>query len=190
MNEPLPPKPTESDAPPPTAPNQPSPTTISQVDAPKEPDFAMELKDVSLVPSEMPDTRAGSPFSRRVDAPKDDARTWFKSKGYEDCYVYVALVNSKDGHTVRVKLSELLEAYALPFQQQRDAAQAEVKRLFNLPGFNEGRHIGKMVAAGCSIDFSNNELFVRNERAERAESESAALRQQLQELKCTNCGHD
>jgi hypothetical protein len=122
-----------------------------------------------------------------VDAPKDDARTLAKE------FAYLTPPQTTNGKTaigliiageltaawsgdevehaqhieeeVQARLAELLEAYALPFQQQRDAAQeAEVKRLLNLPGFNEGRHIGKMVAAGCSIDFANNELFVKRTR--------------------------
>ena len=65
--------------------------------------------------------------------------------------------------TEATAIDEMLEAVA-----RAEAAEARNKELEQAPRFNEKKHIERMVAAGCAIDFdpATLDLIVTNERAD------------------------
>jgi hypothetical protein len=189
---------------------QPSPTTISQVDAPKDaPRKCPECKHVHRGKDYCTDD-----FNCLCpNAPKDDARTWLDAN--RDNFV-VGYTGSGLATQAKYDWPAMLEAYALPFQQQRDAAldPDKVPLIWKLREAYRTAHMYHISHGDISsidackhdvchavslawgeaakvllskgvdkdvIDETAITIPALKVRAERAESESAALRQQLQD---------
>jgi hypothetical protein len=127
--------------------------------------------------------------TNKLDAPKRDAREWLESKGWGDLSLYwptnkpIPQIDYESGEA-KPTIDDILEAYALPFIKERDAAQCRLVEISALIGNDEfvehewkhDKNPTKRVVAALQsgADFA--------ERAEKAESERDALRGALKKI--------
>jgi hypothetical protein len=107
--------------------------------------------------------------TNKLDAPKRDAREWLESKGWGDLSLYwptnkpIPQIDYESGEA-KPTIDDILEAYALPFIAERDAALVYKTLMIKTKSLAEMK----------------SDVFKRDLR--KAESERDALRHELQRI--------